>query len=190
MFTQKFQAWVRRWAERFVSVFRESPITPNMLTLFGLVITGAGAFLVAVNQLLLGGLVAAGFGLIFGLPSIRTRGEYLAIVTLAFTIGSWVLDFTTAGRPGMLAWISLLSLTQTLHTFEQGLFSVGLVAGLAAAIFGFAALAAVWLPPGIPARTKFARAAACVVATAIMLPFIIPAVGFTVWRIRHRHRAD
>jgi uncharacterized membrane-anchored protein len=28
------------------------------------------------------------------------------------------------------------------------------------------------------------------VATAIMLPFIIPAVGFTVWRIRHRHRAD
>jgi uncharacterized membrane-anchored protein len=28
------------------------------------------------------------------------------------------------------------------------------------------------------------------VATALMLPFIIPAVGFTVWRIRHRHRAD
>lgn len=30
------------------------------------------------------GLVAAGFGLIFGVPTIRTRGEYLAIVTLAF----------------------------------------------------------------------------------------------------------
>jgi ABC-type branched-subunit amino acid transport system permease subunit len=30
------------------------------------------------------GLVAAGFGSIFGVPTIRTRGEYLAIVTLAF----------------------------------------------------------------------------------------------------------
>jgi uncharacterized membrane-anchored protein len=29
-----------------------------------------------------------------------------------------------------------------------------------------------------------------VVATAATLPFIIAGVGFTVWRIRHRHRAD
>ena len=29
------------------------------------------------------GCVAAGFGMLFGLPSIRARGEYLAIVTLA-----------------------------------------------------------------------------------------------------------
>jgi uncharacterized membrane-anchored protein len=29
-----------------------------------------------------------------------------------------------------------------------------------------------------------------IVATAATLPFIIAAVGFTVWRIRHRHRAD
>src|SRR5438309_2154867 len=31
--------------------------------------------------LVLGGIVAAAFGVIFGLPSVRTRGEYLAIVT-------------------------------------------------------------------------------------------------------------
>jgi len=77
MFTQKFQAWVRRWAERFVSVFRESPITPNMLTLFGLVITGAGAFLVAVNLLLLGGLVltVAGFFDVFDGEIARASGK-------------------------------------------------------------------------------------------------------------------
>lgn len=63
MFTQKFQAWVRRWAERFVSVFRESPITPNMLTLFGLAITAGGALLVALGNLLLGGVVLAFAGL-------------------------------------------------------------------------------------------------------------------------------
>jgi branched-chain amino acid transport system permease protein len=34
--------------------------------------------------LVMGGIVAAAFGLAFGLPSVRTRGEYLAIVTLAF----------------------------------------------------------------------------------------------------------
>ena len=32
----------------------------------------------------LAGLVAATFGVLFGVPSVRTRGEYLAIVTLAF----------------------------------------------------------------------------------------------------------
>jgi CDP-diacylglycerol---glycerol-3-phosphate 3-phosphatidyltransferase len=77
MFTQKFQAWVRRWAERFVSVFRESPITPNMLTLFGLVITGAGAFLVATGQLLPGGLVltVAGFFDVFDGALARASGK-------------------------------------------------------------------------------------------------------------------
>lgn len=77
MFTQKFQAWVRRWAERFVGVFRESPITPNMLTLFGLLITGLGALLVATGQLLLGGLVLmiAGFFDIFDGALARASGK-------------------------------------------------------------------------------------------------------------------
>jgi CDP-diacylglycerol---glycerol-3-phosphate 3-phosphatidyltransferase len=57
MFTQKFQAWVRRWAERMIGVFKNSPITPNMLTLFGLMITAAGSAAVALNHLFIGGLV-------------------------------------------------------------------------------------------------------------------------------------
>src|SRR5947209_7651524 len=63
MFTQKFQAWVRRLAERLVGSFRDSPLTPNMLTLFGLLITGMGAALVAAGQLFLGGLVLLFAGL-------------------------------------------------------------------------------------------------------------------------------
>jgi CDP-diacylglycerol---glycerol-3-phosphate 3-phosphatidyltransferase len=63
MFTQKFQAWVRRWAERGIGIFRDSPITPNMLTLFGLAITGAGAALVAMGHLLVGGVVLLFAGL-------------------------------------------------------------------------------------------------------------------------------
>jgi phosphatidylglycerophosphate synthase len=77
MFTQKFQAWVRRWAERAVGVFRDSPITPNMLTLFGLVITGVGALLVAIGLLLVGGVVLAFAGLfdIFDGALARAAGK-------------------------------------------------------------------------------------------------------------------
>ena len=92
-----------------------------------------------------------------------------AIVTLAFTIGSWVLDFTLAGRPGILAWIAGLSLTQTLRPFEQGLLVVGLVVGIASAIGGFGALATVWLSPGVTVRTKLARSLGCVLVTGIIL---------------------
>jgi len=77
MFTQKFQAWVRRWAERAVGVFRDSPITPNMLTLFGLLITGVGALLVAMGQLLVGGVVLAFAGMfdIFDGALARAAGK-------------------------------------------------------------------------------------------------------------------
>jgi ABC-2 type transport system permease protein len=91
-----------------------------------------------------------------------------AIIALAFTIGSWVLDFTLAGRPGIFASLSQFSLTQTLHAFEQGLLSAGLGLGILAAFFGFAALSAVWLPPGVPVRAKIVRSLGCVVTTAVI----------------------
>src|SRR5438445_6992090 len=86
--------------------------------------------------------------------SVSESAATAAIITLAFTIGSWVLDFSVAGHPGLLEWVASLSLTQVLHTFEQGLLSVGLVAGVGTAVCGFAALATVWLPPGTPIRSK------------------------------------
>ena len=101
--------------------------------------------------------------------SVSESAATAAIVTLAFTIGSWVLDFTVAGRPGILDWIARLSLTQVLHTFEQGLLSAGLVAGIGTAVCGFAALATVWLPPGVHVRNKLVRSIVCVLVTAIVL---------------------
>ena len=53
----------------------------------------------------LAGLMAAGFGVFFGLPSVRTRGEYLAIVTLAFgeivPLVIWHLPDWTGGPRGV-----------------------------------------------------------------------------------------
>src|SRR5467141_870624 len=94
--------------------------------------------------------------------SVSESAATAAVVTLAFTIGSWVLDFTVAGQPGFLRLLSRLSLTQTLRPFEQGLLSAGLVAGIMAAVIGFSALAAVWLPPGVSVRAKLVRSAACI----------------------------
>ena len=101
--------------------------------------------------------------------TISESSATAAILALAVTIGSWVLDFTLAGHSGLSAWVAQLSLTQTLRPFEQGLLSAGLVLGIAGAICGFAALASVWLPPGVPLRTKLMRSLACVLATAAAL---------------------
>ncbi len=114
------------------------------------------------------------YGLLIGAvalfaASITESSATAAIVTLAFTIGSWVLDFTIAGRPGWLEWFARLSLTQVIRTFEQGLLSASLVGGVVVAICGFAALAAVWLPPGIAVRQKLMRSAVCVGAAAVAL---------------------
>jgi ABC-2 type transport system permease protein len=101
--------------------------------------------------------------------TISDSAATAAIITLSFTIGSWVLDFALAGQPGVLGVISRLSLTQTLRTFEQGLLSAPLVAGIAVAILGFCALAGIWLHPGMSVRTKLPRSLACVAAIAGLL---------------------
>ena len=123
------------------------------------------------SNLLLGHLL---YGVLVGTvalfaAAVCENSATAAIVALAFTIGSWVLDFTVAGNPGPLGWLSSLSLTQTLRSFEQGLLSIGLVAGIFIASLGFIALAAIFLPPGVPLRTKLARAAICVAIVAIAL---------------------
>jgi ABC-2 type transport system permease protein len=115
------------------------------------------------TNLLLGHLA---YGLLIGTialfaAAIADSGATAAIITLAFTIGSWVLDFTLAGQPGWLEWVARLSLTQVLRPFEQGLLSFGLLFGVAGMICVFATLAGVWMPPGLPLRTKAVRSAGC-----------------------------
>jgi hypothetical protein len=141
----------------------------SALAIWGLL--GGHVYLPETTNLLFGHLC---YGVLVGAialfaASISDSAATAAIITLAFTLGSWVLDFTLAGRPGALAWVAGLSLTQTLRPFEQGLLVVRLVVGLAATIGGFGALAAVWLPPGVTVRAKLARSLGCVLVTGIIL---------------------
>lgn len=101
--------------------------------------------------------------------AISESSATAAIIVLAVTIGSWVLDFTAAGHSGLLGWISQVSLTQTLRPFEQGLLSAGLVVGITGAILGFTALAGIWLPPGIGTGKKLLRSAICILGICAVL---------------------
>jgi len=119
-------------------------------------------------NLLLGHLL---YGLLIGAvalvaAAITESTATAAIVTLAITIGSWILDIALAGQPGLAEWVSRLSLTQTLRPFEQGLFSLGLVLGSLVAIVGFAEIATLWLHPGVPLRAKLVRSLLCVAVTS------------------------
>src|SRR5437588_10994552 len=123
------------------------------------------------SNLLLGHLL---YGLLIGgialfATVISDNSATAAIVTLAFTIGSWVLDFALAGQSGTLGWISRLSLTQALRTFEQGLLSAALVLGMCATIASFATLAAIWLHPGTSLHKRLARTILCVGLAGVLL---------------------
>lgn len=86
----------------------------SILTVRFLPITHAYAFPAAV---LAGGVGAALLGLVIAIPSFRTRGDYLAIVTLAFTmIVKSVLENIDAvgGARGFLGMDKLTSLPWTL----------------------------------------------------------------------------
>ena len=56
----------------------------------------------AFGHLLYGLLVGA---IALFAASISESSATAAIIALAFTIGSWVLDFALAGQPGALEWL-------------------------------------------------------------------------------------
>src|SRR5262249_21126816 len=100
--------------------------------------------------------------------SVTESAASAAILALAFTVGSWALDFTIAGRPGFLAWIARLSLTQVIKPFEQGLLSIGQFIGSVAAVIGFVALAGIWLHPGQLLGLRLRRSLICAGAIGIV----------------------
>ncbi|HYP41154.1 MAG TPA: CDP-alcohol phosphatidyltransferase family protein, partial [Chloroflexia bacterium] len=63
LITQALQAWARGIAKRAAQIFVRTPITPNMLTLFGLVLNIAVAALLATGHLVAGGVMIIVAGL-------------------------------------------------------------------------------------------------------------------------------
>ncbi len=87
-----------------------------------------------------------------------------AMFCLSITLGSWVLDFTAAGRAGLPAIIGRFSLAGMLHQFESGLLTTGAVASFLSMALGFFLLSVVWLHPG---RRLFGRLAVSLFIVAV-----------------------
>jgi ABC-2 type transport system permease protein len=158
-----------------ISVVWLIAVVPVVTALLLWVLFGGHLSLPETSNLLFGHLL---YGLLIGAialfaAAICDNSATAAIVTLAFTIGSWVLDFALAGQSGVLGWISKLSLTQALRTFEQGLLSAALVLNMCAAIAGFATLAAIWLHPGTCLYRAIPRTIVCVGLAGLLLAVAI-----------------
>ncbi len=97
VFTSKFQDWVRAQARRLVPVLRLFGLTPNMLTMIGLVITGASAVLIALGHLVAGGavlLLAAVFDILDGAVARVTGKVYRYGAFLDSTTDRYAEGFT------------------------------------------------------------------------------------------------
>jgi ABC-2 type transport system permease protein len=105
-------------------------------------------------------------GVAFAAASVCDGAASAAIVALAFTLGTWALDFLAAGRGGWLERLAGFTPTAGLRIFEHGELRLSVAVVFFAASAGAIAVAAVWLASWEPVRRRAARAAAVVAATA------------------------
>jgi len=150
MFTTRFEAWVRRHAQRLMSAVSRLPVTPNQITVVGTAITFLAAALVAMGQLRWGGLVLAiggTFDILDGALARSTRRSYpygafldstldrysegamyigLAAYfsTVGGPIGRWLIIGTAAALAGSFLVSYVRARAQSLgFTCETGIFA-------------------------------------------------------------------
>lgn len=113
-------------------------------------------------------------GIAFVTATLTESVATAAILTLAITLGCWVLDFAATTQTGWVRDLASFSLTTSLRTFEHGLLASS--TGLLMVLLGGALLAvsAAWLPTGERHRHKLVRAAAIVAVT-------VGLIGLTHW---------
>jgi ABC-2 type transport system permease protein len=119
-------------------------------------------------NLLLGHLlrVSISAGVAVAAAAVMPGAANAAIVTLAFTLGTWALEFIAAGRGGLLQQLASFTPTAALRSFEQGQLRMSVVlvtCVLACAGFAFAAT---WMKFSLPFRKQLQRSLAIVVIFA------------------------
>ena len=113
---------------------------------------------------LLRGLLSGGLGV--AAAAFTDGAASAAIVTLAFTVGTWALDFIAAGRGGLVQQLASYTPTAALRSFEQGLLrgnAVVVIVLLSCAGFG---LAAIWLHTGRTVKSRLLRTLLLLVVAA------------------------
>src|SRR5437868_4149223 len=129
MFTTRFEAWVRRHAERLMSAISRMPVTPNQITVVGTAITFLAALLVAMGQLRWGGVVLAiggTFDILDGALARSTRrsypyGAFLDSTLDRYSEGAMYLGlaayFAGMGGGALQRWLILATLAALAGSF-------------------------------------------------------------------------
>src|SRR5207302_7658907 len=97
VFTTRLQKWVRAGARRIVPALRTMRLTPNALTVIGLVVCTGSAVLIGLGQLLAGGillLLASGFDILDGALARVSGAEYRYGAFLDSTTDRYAEAFT------------------------------------------------------------------------------------------------
>ncbi len=121
---------------------------PGLIALALWKMYGGTVYFPEFANLLLGHLlrVILGAGVAVAAAAISKGAASAAIATLAFTVGTWALDFVAAGRGGWMQELAAYTPTAALRSFEQGQLRLStVIVSLIVGAGGFA-LAGVWLP--------------------------------------------
>ncbi len=110
-----------------------------------------------------------------------------AMLSLAVTLGSWVLDFAASGQAGIMAALGRLSLTAMLHQFETGLLTTSHVGALLCLALLFFLLTALWLHPGRTLRFRVTASLLLLVAATGLLSGAMAAPGAMDLTENRRH---
>lgn len=97
VFTTEFQEWIRAGARRLVRHMRLLGVTPNTLTMVGVAVTALASVLVAIGQLVPGGLlllVAGGFDILDGAVARVTGKVFRYGAFLDSTMDRYAEGFT------------------------------------------------------------------------------------------------
>jgi hypothetical protein len=92
-----------------------------------------------------------------------------AVAVLAFTIGTWALDFLATGRGGWLQRIAGYTPAAATRNFERGLLRADVVAVMLIVSALAFATAAIWLPHGRRLRSRVVRTVVVAMAGVIAL---------------------
>jgi ABC-type transport system involved in multi-copper enzyme maturation permease subunit len=119
-------------------------------------------------NLLLGHLLRGLFsgGLAVAAAALAESAASAAIITLAFTVGTWALDFVAAGRGGFVQQLASYTPVAALRSFEQGLLrwnAVVVFVLLSCAAFG---VAVIWLNTGHTIKARLLRTLVLVLVAA------------------------
>lgn len=113
---------------------------------------------------LLRGLLSGAFALTFA--AVTDSAASAAIVTLAFTVGTWALDFIAAGRGGLIQQLATYTPTAALRSFEQGLLRLNVLVVMLLLSCAAVGVAAIWLDTGRAFRSRLLRSLLLLVIAA------------------------